>query len=240
MSYYSGNSEGPVNELAGDNRATFSDGALTGFSNSSTEGVTAGDHGALALVEAGSDQFIGWGRWSNTSGSSEAFTLNRIGGGNSNETFSDQNRSLHYVTGKPTDLPALAQLGETEARYSILSSTTPTTRTGATGQLTDATLLLNITNARVSGSASVTANSDDYDLAFAGVTVGRTGFSSSASVGSGTGGCSSFSCSGFVSGLIAGPAAQRAGFVYHVQGNDDIFGAVSFIKDPNGPLPPAD
>ena len=223
-----------MNELVGDNSATFSDGELTGFSNTNVEGITTGDHGALTLVEAGSDQFIGWGRWSNSSGTTESFTVTRPGG--VNESFSQQNQSLHYVTGKPTDLLALAELDQTEARYSMSHATTPTARTGTTGELTDASMLLDITNARVSGTAAVSLNSNDYNLEFDGVAVGRTGFSSTALVGSGTGGCSS-GCSGFVSGLIAGPAAERAGFVYHVQSNDDIFGAVTFTKDPNGPLP---
>ncbi len=236
--YFSGNSEGPVSDLAASSTATFNEGLLTGFSNSNVEGVTAADRGALSLVEAGSDQFIGWGRWSNTSGNNESFTVTRAGNGNSNETFFQQHQSLHYVAGKPTDIPALAQLGETEARYSTLSFTSPTTRDGVVGQLNNATLLLDITNADVSGSASLDINSDNYELTFFGVPVGPTGFASSASVGSGSGGCGSFGCDGFVSGLIAGPRAERAGFVYHVQGNDDVFGAVTFTKDPNGPLPP--
>ena len=222
-----------MSEIVGDNSASFTDGKLTGFSNSNGEGIAAGDHGELALVEADSDQFIGWGRWSYSSGASESFTVNR-GFGNSNEDFNRQNQSLHYVTGKPTDLPALAELGETQARYALLDSTTPTTRDGDTGTLNDATLLLNITNAQVSGTADLSVNSGNYALEFANVAVGPNGFASSAFVSSGA--CSG-SCNGFVSGLIAGPAAERAGFVYHVQGNDDVFGAVSFTKDPNGPIP---
>jgi hypothetical protein len=105
--------------------------------------------------------------------------------------------------------------------------------------LNSATLLLDIGDAVVSGNASLDINSDDYNLEFFGVSVGPTGFASSASVGSGSGGCGSFGCDGFVSGLIAGPRAERAGFVYHVHGNDDVFGAVTFTKDPNGPLPPS-
>ena len=121
-----------------------------------------------------------------------------------------------------------------------MSSTSPTTRNGEVGDLAGATLLLDITNAEVSGSASLTlrAKIDRYDLAFGGVPVGPHGFAGGAFVSSGSGGCGSGSCNGFVSGLIAGPKAERAGFVYHVQGNDDVFGAVSFIKDPSGPLPP--
>ncbi len=238
VAYYSNNAEGPINQLTGGAHASFSEGQLTGFSSGNTEGVTAADHGALSLVEAASDQFIGWGRWSNSSASSQAFSVTQAGLGGSNETFNQQNQSLHYVTGKPTDMVALAELGETEARYSTLSFTSPTTRNGVTGDLTGATLLLDITNARVSGSAAVNVNSDNYQLAFGGLPVGTSGFAGGASVSSGTGGCGSASCSGFVSGLIAGPQAERAGFVYHVSGNDDVFGAVTFIKDPHGPLPP--
>ena len=96
---------------------------------------------------------------------------------------------------------------------------------------------LDITNARVSGTASLSINANNYDLGFFGAPVGSSGFSSSASVGSGTGGCGSGSCSGFVSGLIAGPNAERGGFVYHVgASSDDIFGAVTFKQDPNGPV----
>jgi TPR repeat protein len=47
--YFSGNSEGPVSDLAASSTATFNEGLLTGFSNSNVEGVTAAEAIAQAL-----------------------------------------------------------------------------------------------------------------------------------------------------------------------------------------------
>ncbi len=222
----------PRNQKDDDSDATFVDGQLTQWVADGGEGPSS-DIGPLMLVEAGSDAWIGWGRWSNPGGSN-MFTVN----GN-NEQFNNANQSLHYVTGRPTDLMALAAAGETMARYSVQSFTTPTDANGATGQFLGATFAADITNQRVDGTVAARMATTDYNLDFFGVNAPSGSFSNSANVNSPNGGCSS-GCSGFVSGLVAGPAAQRAGFVYHIgdSGFQDIFGAVTFLNDPAGPLPP--
>ena len=229
------------------------------------------DIGQLSLVEAGSDHFIGWSRWSNPT-SSEGTSFKVSG---NNEQFFNENESVHMVTGKPTDLTALAELGETKADYRVLGFTSPTDRFGgALGHVNDKDantfLSLNITAATVSGGASVTmpssfvntsnvqvannvqlfnsspSSSQSFVLRFTDLSVTANGFhgataSSSLSNTSINGtnghvtvtgsGCSS-SCDGFVNGLIAGPRAERGGFVYHMDGDaSNIFGAITFIKN---------
>jgi hypothetical protein len=160
------------------------------------------------------------------------FTHGRTGGAANPETFNDVNESMHYVAGKPTDLVALAETGEIEARYSRLSHTTPTDRNGELWTLDGASFFLDIDDQAVVGTAGVSKGDEFYTLGFES-SIGPSGFQTSAPVS----GTCSFSCSGFVSGIVAGPAAERAGFVYHIEDqgiNRDIFGAVTFFNDPNG------
>ena len=236
--FYSNNFEGPVSFLDTDSDATFVEGQMTGFTSNFEGGSFPSDIGDLDLVEAGSDRYIGWGRWSSPDDAFNEFTHGRTGGAADPDAFNDTNESMHYVVGKPTDLVALAETGEIEARYSVLSHTTPTDRNGDLGTFEGATFLLDIQDQQVAGTVAVTMDSFDYALFF-NSPIGPGGFQSNAFVGSSS--SCSFSCSGFVSGLVAGPAAERAGFVYHIEDSDeskDIFGAVTFFADPTGLRPP--
>ncbi len=225
---------GPVSTYDSDASATFVEGQLTGWTFESGEGIQTSSIGDLTLVEAGSDEFIGWGRWSNSDNNDRHFTV-----ASEDEEFTNQDESLHFVAGEPSDLVSAAG-GRSEARYSTLSYTTPTDGEGNEGTFNSATFLVDFGDQDVSGTVDLTMSGDDYDIAFFDAPVYGGGFSTSASVES-SGGCGCGGCSSYVSGLVAGPTAERAGFVYHISDNNeerDIFGATTFIADPNGPLPP--
>jgi len=229
---------GPNSNVNDEATATFDEGQLTNWTFDGGEGAASFDIGELTLVEAGSDQYIGWGRWSNSSDADRQFTASPFGN-ELIEQFEDENESLHYVAGRPTEL-AIAAVGRTEARYEVLSFTSPTDDNGNVGSFQDAAFLVDFTNQDVSGSVAFGMSGDDYDLAFSDIPAELGMFSYPADVGASHGGCGCGGCSGFVSGIVAGPQAERAGFVYHVGDNyeeRDIFGAVTFIGNANGPLP---
>jgi hypothetical protein len=235
FAYYSDNWEGPRNSYRTDADATFVDGQLTGWQLDGGEGFSAIRD--LELVEAGSDQYIGWGRWSNPDSTMREFDID----GNVDD-FDEENQSLHYVAGRPTEL-ALAAVGRSEARYEVLSFTSPTDADGNVGTFQNGTFLVDFLDQDVSGSAEFNMSGDDYDLAFADIPAALGTFVGSADVNASLGGCGCGGCNGYVSGIVSGPEAERAGFVYHVGDYDqerDIFGAVTFIQNPNGALPPSE
>jgi hypothetical protein len=219
----------PVSEAQTNANATFSGGQLSGW----TSGGQVSDKGAMALVEAASDRFIGWGRWSNPGGTT-SFTVNGVA-----ESFDAANESLHFVVGQPTDLAALAAAGGTSLNYSVLTATTPTDGNGILGTFDGATFGVNVAIQRVSGSVDATMSSNSYNLEFYDMNAAGGNFSGSADQVFGS--CFSSPCSGLVSGLVAGPAGERAGLVYSIKDPDrgqDVFGSVVFRQDPNGAPPP--
>jgi len=218
----------PRAENIGPTDATFSSGQLTAFSGG------ASSIGDLTLVDAGSDTYIGWGRWANTSGTTENFTV-----GGSPEFFDGNGQSLHYVVGRPTDL-GVAAMGRASATYQLLSFTTPTEADGTLASLVpgSAIFAVDFTAQTVSGGVTVDSSitSERYELDFGPLPAGNGRFQGSGSViPVFSGGCFC-SCAGFVSGIVSGPEAQRAGFAYHIkdQFQTDIFGAVTFTSTPGG------
>ena len=215
----------PRNDKVGPTDAVFTGGQMTEFSG----GLYAIDE--LTLVDAGSDRYIGWGRWSNTSGASADFVVN---GGP--EFFDQADQSLHYVAGRPTENLSLAAMGEAEGSYELLSFTRPTEADGtlATVVAGSAVFGLDFAAETVTGGISVDSSttSERYELDFGPLPVTGGTFQGTALVqDTFSFGCFC-SCAGFVSGLVAGPAADRAGFAYHIndQFNTDIFGAVTFRR----------
>lgn len=235
FSYFSEDDEGPVLNGASDADAVFTEGQLTGWSFDSGEGVVSSDIGELTLVEAGSDRYIGWGRWSADEADGDNFVVHDIA-----DDFDEADESLHYVAGKPVALAEVASTGT--ANFSVLSHTSPTSGNGDVGTLTDATFGIDFADQSVSGSVSVDMPFDEYDLAFFELSAASGRFAGSAFAISGSGGSGGCCQSGFVGGIVTGPNADRAGFVYHIGDShldEDIFGAVTFLQDPNGPPPPS-
>lgn len=226
FTYLDLNDEGqPRKDTVGPTDAVFSSGQLTAFSG----GLYALDE--LTLVDAGSDRYIGWGRWSNTSGASADFVVN---GGP--EFFDKDAQSLHYVVGRPTENLSLAAMGEAQGTYELLSFTRPTETDGTLASIVQgsAAFGLDFTAQTVTGGISIdsTTTSERYALDFGPLPVTGGTFQGSAVVqDTFSFGCFC-ACAGSVSGLVAGPAADRAGFAYHIndQFNTDIFGAVTFRR----------
>lgn len=215
----------PKNDKVGPTDAVFSDGQLTAF----TSGQYAIDQ--LTLVDAGSDRYIGWGRWSNSSGAIADFVVN-----GAPEFFDQNGQSLHYVVGRPTENLSLAAMGQAQGTYQLLSSTRPTEADGTLAAVVpgSAAFGLDFAAETVVGGISVDSakTSERYQLDFGPLPVASGTFQGSAVVqDTFSNGCAC-GCAGSVSGLVAGPAANRAGFAYHIndQFSTDIFGAVTFRR----------
>jgi len=130
-----------------------------------------------------------------------------------NRNFSNENESLHYVVGRPTDLAALASAGQTTANYALQTFTTPTDAVGGLGTFNDARFEVDIGFQEVSGYVDIAHTGNDYEISFFGVNTFNGGqFSDSANVYSSSS-CFSAGCTGDVTGLVAGPDADRAGLV---------------------------
>ena len=199
-------------------------------------GSDPADHGELTFgPESDFDGIIGWTRW----------TFAGAVGGNfdqpgmfSDASFTMDDQSVHIVYGTPiADLYVLAMNPPHGGTYTLIGNTIPTDANGATGTFNSAALYIDWVNQFVNGTASVTF-ADRYDLAFS-LPSGGT-FSGFASVTSPTSCMGSFGCSGQVAGLIAGEAAERGAFGFHIQDyyvSGDFFGSAAFTAGPGPTLP---
>lgn len=207
-------------------------GQLESFTNEVNNKVTS--RGELAFAETGANDIIAWGRWTFNSGN---FTYE-----DQPASFAAAEESLHYVVGTPTDLMSLA-MDPHNGRFSVIGSTSPTSKDGTVGTFVDGQLFVDFANNQVDGGVQYDFNGDSYDLSFADLSAPAGTFSGAASVSSGMGCSGSAGCGAAVAGLVAGDQAQNAGFVYHVNdmyqpsGKQDMFGGVAFEQDPAGPLP---
>ena len=202
-----------------------------------SDGFKTSARGDLAFADTGADDIIAWGRWTFSGGGN--FTYQ-----DSARDFNAANESLHYVVGTPTDISTLMN----DVRFSVLGHTTPTAGDGTTGTFVDATLKVDFANDQVDGSVKFNMVGNNYELIFANLDATGGVFRGPDGPGelSDLSGCgmSACFCGGLVSGIVAGPNADRAGFVFHAEdssnpfGQWDMFGGVTFKQDPNGAIPP--
>jgi hypothetical protein len=199
--------------------AVFDGSALKSADN----GGAGASMSAGAVLEAGWDGIIGWGRWASASCSGLT-----CGSGN-----------LHYVVGQT--MPDMAALGGTSAVYSLQGATTPISSAGASGGVvTSGQLSANFTTYTASVNLGVTMT--PVSSSAVSFTVNGSGSLSSASP---TFGGAFATCSGCGStpngnfeGFFAGAAAERAGLVYSFDSGiidvGKISGAAAFTRGGQG------
>ncbi|MGR8918312.1 MAG: FecR family protein [Gammaproteobacteria bacterium] len=185
-------------------------------------GLATTSRDGLSLKDDDADDIIAWGRWAGAGTyTGEGMTI----------TNDDEEDSLHYVVGRPTDMSSIVA---GTGYYAMLGNTTPTReQDGATGTYLGGAFMVNFTDNQVDGRAafSFDAGTKTYELDFAGANAADGTFTTFPNIDGMGGGACDCGCSSKVAGLVAGDFGERAGFVYHVEDfgdSADMYGAATF------------
>jgi YD repeat-containing protein len=170
---------------------------------------------------------LAWGRWTGP----VASTITAI----PPQTYG-ANDGLHYVTGIPAPITALA--GSGTATFNLIGATSPTDGVNTPGAVTGGQLVVNLGAAPTVNLQNFTFThaTSTYVMNKAGMPITGpftpfTGTLGSADFAGSTGACSFTICSAQVNGHFYGANASHAGFAYRVTGGGPtISGAAAFAR----------